>query len=76
MNISSMFGRRPSLPPCKLFSEMAEEFGMGSQKLKQHVAHSALPFPKECLPRGKHNPVWLKPAEVRAWWKARQEEMN
>lgn len=77
MNLSSMYGRRAALPPCKLFTELAEELGMSQQKLLGHVRCSAIPFP-EPEPELKNNQrrrAWYNPTKVRAWWKARQHEL-
>lgn len=76
MNLSSMYGRRAAMPPCKTFIEMAEELGMSQQKLLGHMRGSAIPFPAPELKTGapKHR-MWYSPAKVRAWWKARQHEI-
>lgn len=79
MNIfanTNMFKGRATMPPCRTFSEMAEEFGLTQQQLTAHVRTSAVPFPAPELARTKKHVVWLNPAKVRTWWKARQKELT
>lgn len=72
-NTNMLKKNRATMPPCKTFSEMAEELGLTQQQLTAHVKRSTIPFPAAELARTRHHVMWLNPRKVRAWWAAHNE---
>jgi hypothetical protein len=59
--------------PLRMFSEMAEEFGLTSAQLVGHMNDSAHPAPKPVMRHGSNaargRVTYYDPKEMRAWWK-------
>lgn len=54
--------------PLRSFRELAEEFGVGMQKLASEMAKHSGPKAKIVHHHGGHENSWYDPAEMRAWW--------
>lgn len=72
-NRYSLLGKpkQKTRPPLRLFSELADEFGLSPQRLAAQMANSPIAHPK--FSKRTCCGTYYEHAPMRAWWKAHNE---